>query len=142
MKNEPTTDSRRAFLGFFVKAPLIPAAVLATRPAAATPTPPEREILMNDFAIAGFRYYDGPKELPRLVAGTRLTLRAEPENPHDAFAVEFFHGDAKLGYAPRFCNRHMSRLLLEGVFLACVLESADIQVVNWEGVTVLVSSVN
>ncbi|MCZ7641394.1 MAG: HIRAN domain-containing protein [Verrucomicrobia bacterium] len=95
MKTLPA-DSRRDFLGLLARLPLLPAAVLPTR---AAPTS-RRQVLMNDFAIAGFRYYDGPTELPRLTAGTTLTLRAEPENPHDPFAVEILHGSAKLGYIP------------------------------------------
>lgn len=137
MNSEIGANSRRAFLGFLAKAPLVPAAVLTGRPAR-TASPTEGEILMNDFAIAGFRYYDGAKELPRLVAGTKLTLRAEPSNPHDSFAVEIHHGSAKLGYVPRFCNRHISRLLLEAVPLACEVERVDQQAPPWDAVCVKV----
>jgi len=91
---------------------------------------------MNDFAIAGFRYYDGAKELPGLVAGTKLTLRAEPANPYDCFAVEIFHGNAKLGYVPRFCNRHISRLLQDAVPLTCEVERVDAEAPPWEAVAV------
>lgn len=45
-------DSRRGFLGLLAKLPLIPAAVLPIRGAPA----PQHRVLMNDFAIAGFRY--------------------------------------------------------------------------------------
>lgn len=133
MKTLPA-DSRRDFLGLLARLPLLPAAVLPTR---AAPTS-RRQVLMNDFAIAGFRYYDGPTELPRLTAGTTLTLRAEPENPHDPFAVEILHGSAKLGYIPRFCNRHISRLLLEGVALACEIERVDAKAPPWEAIDVRV----
>ncbi len=91
---------------------------------------------MNDFAIAGFRYYDGAKELPGLVAGTKLTLRAEPANPYDSFAVEILHGPAKLGYVPRFCNRHISRLLQDAVPLACEVERGDAEAPPWDAVYV------
>lgn len=134
MKTLPA-DSRRGFLGLLAKLPLIPAAVLPTRGASA----PKHRVLMNDFAIAGFRYYDGAKDLPRLTAGTTLTLRAEPENPHDRFAVQIFHGPAKLGYVPRFCNRHICRLLLEGVPLACEVERVDAKAPPWEAVSVRLS---
>jgi len=93
---------------------------------------------MNDFAIAGFRYCDGAKELPHLTAGTRLTLRAEPANPYDSFAVEILHGHAKLGYVPRFCNRHISRLLIESVPLACDVGRADSHAPPWEAIYVKV----
>lgn len=138
MKNEPSGDSRRAFLGFLVKAPLIPAVVLAARTTAAAPEPAIRQILMNDFHIAGFRYYDGADELPGLNAGAKLVLRPEPTNPHDRFAVEILHGPAKLGYVPRFCNRHLSRLLLEAVPLGCEVERVDPAARPWEAVLVQV----
>lgn len=136
MNVQPATDSRRAFLGFLAKAPLLPIAVLPIRGAPPTGAPRTRKVLMNDFAIAGFRYYDGAKELPHLVTGATLTLRAEPTNPYDDFAVEIFHGAAKLGYVPRFCNRHISRLLLEAVPLVCEVERTDTQAPPWETVGV------
>lgn len=141
MKNERCSNSRRAFLGLLVKIPLIPAAVLAARKVSAAAAPAIRQILMNDFAIAGFRYYDGPKELAGLAAGARLTLRPEPANPHDPFAVEIFHGPAKLGYVPRFCNRHISRLLLDRVPLTCEVLSAKREAPPWQAVSVAVSLV-
>ena len=137
MKSEIGINSRRVFLGFLAKAPLVPAAVLAARPTRAA-TPPERQVLLNDFAIAGFSYYEGAKELPALIPGSGLTLRAEPRNPHDAFAVEILHGPAKLGYVPRFCNRHISRLLLEAVPLACEVERVDAEAPPWDAVYVRV----
>ena len=73
MKNDKYNNSRRAFLGFLIKAPIIPAAVLLTRKASAALAPPVRQVLMNDFPIAGFRYYDGTKDLP-------LPHRRHPSN--------------------------------------------------------------
>jgi len=139
MKTEIRADSRRAFLSLLVKAPLIPATVLATSDTVAAPKSPERQVLMNAFAIAGFRYYDGPKELPKLTVGTRLNLRAEPDNAHDCFAVEIFHGPAKLGYVPQSCNQHISRLLLEAVPLTCEVERVNSEAPPWEAVAVSVS---
>ena len=115
--------------------------MLATPAAEAPATTAQRRVLMNDFAIAGFRYYDGPGELPELAVGTGLTLRAQPTNAYDPFAVEILHGTVKLGYVPRFCNRHLSRLLLEGVPLACAIEAVDPNVPPWEAVCVRVSLV-
>ena len=94
MNHSAFSDSRRAFLSLLVKAPLIPAAVLLTRKASAALAPQVRQVLMNDFPIAGFRYYDGTKELPALTVGTRLTLRAEPTNPHEPFAVDLAQAEA------------------------------------------------
>ena len=136
MKTATVNPSRRSFLAFLFKAPLIPAAVLATRKLAqALPAPP-RQVLLNDFKIAGFQYYDGPKPLGELASGAQLTLRAQPANPHDFFAVEIFHGQAKLGYVPRYCNRHLSRMLQEGVPLACRADAIAPKAAPWDAVAV------
>lgn len=127
-------DSRRAFLSTLAKLPLVPPAVLAARPAPAVQ--PGRRILMNDFAIAGYQYYDGPAALRCLTAGATLSLQAEPANPHDSFAVAIFHEAAKLGYVPRFCNRHISRLLEGLVSLAWVVERVNPAAPPWEAVFV------
>ncbi|MCX6893650.1 MAG: HIRAN domain-containing protein [Verrucomicrobia bacterium] len=138
MKNELCNNSRRAFLGFLVKSPLIPGAVLAARQVTAAPAPTVRKVLMNDFAIAGFRYYADTAVLPTLTPGTRLALRPEPDNPHDSFAVEIHPGPAKLGYVPRFCNRHISRLLQDSLPLACEVGRVVPDAPPWEAVHVRV----
>ena len=94
-----------------------------------------KQVLMNDFAIAGFRYYNGPGHLAALAVGTKLTLRSEPTNPHDPFAVEVMHDRAKLGYVPRTCNQHISRLLLHRVPLACEVLTLNPKSPPWEAVT-------
>lgn len=136
MTMKSVTSSRRGFLGFLGRLSLLPAALLSARTTAAGPGHGARRILINDFAIAGFRYYDGAKELPRLATGAKLTLRAEPSNPYDSFAVEVFHGRVKLGYVPRFCNRHISRLLLGAVPVACEVEQVNPHAAPWEAVAV------
>lgn len=129
-------QSRRSFLGFLAKTPIISAAVMANRqPASATP-PPRSQVLLNDFKIAGFQYYDGPKHIGALMPGVRLTLRAQPTNPFDVFAVEILHGPVKLGYVPRYCNRHLSRMLLEGVELECRTDTVSAKVAPWDAVAV------
>jgi len=95
----------------------------------------------HSFPIAGFRHYAGAGRIRALSPGTRLTLRVEPTNPHDAFAVEILHGPAKLGYVPRFCNRPVNRLLLDSVPLACDVERFDPQAPPWEAVSVRVQLV-
>lgn len=55
----------------------------------------------------------------RLKSGAALKLTAEPENPHDPFAVQIHIGKAKLGYVPRSDNRHINRLLEQGAQLEC-----------------------
>ncbi len=139
MNNAFPLESRRAFLGRFLKTPLLPAAICACCQGASAAG--ARLVRLNDFAIAGFRYYEGARELPRLTPGRRLTLRPEPANRFDRFAIEILHGPAKLGYVPRACNQHLSRLLEAGVPLVCQVVRTDPQAPPWQAVAVVVSLV-
>lgn len=65
--------------------------------------------------IAGFQYYDGPDAESLLEAGMPLQLNREPHNRYDRNAIEIWSGDAKLGYVPRSGNKHIARLMDEGV---------------------------
>jgi hypothetical protein len=58
------------------------------------------------FAVLRWRYYQGPKVLPELAIGERLSLRMDSLNPWDAYAVEILdkHG-IKLGFIPREFSR-------------------------------------
>ena len=136
MQTHTLNPSRRSFLAFLFKAPLIPAALFASRKLARALPPARRPVLLNDFKIAGFQYYDGPEHLAAIAPGAALTLRPQPANPHDPFAVEIFHGPAKLGYVPRYCNRHLSRMLQEAVPLVCQAVVVSPEAAPWDAVAV------
>ena len=93
----------------------------------------------RSFPIAGFRYHDGADALPLLLPGTALTLRAQADNPHDPHAVEILYGALKLGYVPRFCNRHLSQLLQNDVSLTCEVARINADAPPWDAVAVRVS---
>ena len=131
MNIEIADNSRRNFLATLTTLPLIPAAALLGRHAAAG-----GDVLPNDFPIAGYQYHQGPHVHELLQPGDALQLRPEPDNPHDPFAVGIFHGDDQLGYVPRACNRPVSRLLQEGVQLACVIQRVNAPRPAWEAVHV------
>lgn len=71
------------------------------------------------FPIKGTFYYDAPEAfaLGELSSPQALCLVAEPNNPHDAFAVQIWTTDppqqpAKLlGYLPRLLSQSISPLL-------------------------------
>lgn len=63
-------------------------------------------------------------------------MHPEPDNPHDAFAVEILFGRAKFGYVPRFCNQRLSRLLAEGADLRCGVTRLDADGPPWDAVAV------
>lgn len=73
---------------------------------------PRVSVTLFDFAIAG-GWFHGLKDVrDDLSVGERLTLRAEPENPHDPHAVAVhLRGGGRLGYVPRAANEAVALLL-------------------------------
>lgn len=122
-------DTRRRFLQHLSSLPLLGAWL----PASAAPALGER-YLMNRFRIAGLPYYQAETVLQDLSPGMPLRLVAEPENPHDEFAVEMFFGEVKLGYVPRSDNRHISRLLLQGATVVAEVIEVDPDESIWEAI--------
>ncbi len=99
-----------------------------------------RLLSLGQFYVAGFQYYDGPDIIHQLRAGQRYELVAEPENPHDAFAVAIYWHNRQLGYIPRQENRSLSRLLQQGGKLHCQAVSANAQAAPWLALEVAVTA--
>ena len=74
----------------------------------------EKSRNLLDCHIAGFTYYDGLDVIENLKLGTPVTLKSEPENPHDSEAVAIYYEDTKLGYIPQAKNSYVSNLLYFG----------------------------
>lgn len=68
----------------------------------------------SHFNIAGFTYYEGAEIFEQLAIGTLLTMRAEPENGFDPYAVEIYFQKFKLGYIPRNRNQDIHKFLTLG----------------------------
>jgi hypothetical protein len=64
-----------------------------------------------DFHIAGFTYYDGVDVFENLKIGAPLSLKAEPENPHDPNAVAIYYEEVKIGFVPRSENGLLRKFL-------------------------------
>ena len=60
----------------------------------------EKDRTIFDFPISGFRFYDGIDVIDELQLGAPVTLKAEPDNPHNPDAVVIYFGETKLGYVP------------------------------------------
>jgi hypothetical protein len=65
---------------------------------------PSVRLLVQNSALAGFRYAEAAAVWPELAAGDALDLVREPDNPHDANAVRVEWRGRKLGYVPRSEN--------------------------------------
>lgn len=129
------TISRRRFLG------AIPAFTFLFGKTE-QPQPLKVKTMVNRFSVAGFRYYQGEAVIHSVKPGDELLLKAEPENPHDYYAVEIFYGRTKLGYVPRTDNKHISRLLRNGVDVFCEVDSAVPGSTPWESLTVTLSLIS
>ncbi len=73
----------------------------------------QREILQVS-PLAGFQHHAGPALFALMNVGDRLTLRREPDNPHDAKAVRVEWHGTQIGYAPRADNIDLARLMDRG----------------------------
>lgn len=73
------------------------------------------EIRLSSPYIAGFQYYHGPEIEALLNVDDILSMKREPHNPHDCYAVEVFRNDVKLGYLPREENKVIARMMDQGM---------------------------
>jgi len=83
------------------------------------------EIRLCSPFIAGFQYYDGFETGHLLRINDRLSLKREPTNPHDCYAIEVFQGEAKLGYLPRHENKVVARMMDQGVSVKARIVDID-----------------
>ena len=74
----------------------------------------ERSRNLLDCHIAGFTYYDGLDVIEELKIGTPVTLKSDPGNPHDPYAVAIYYKETKLGYVAQAKNSYVSNLLYFG----------------------------
>lgn len=85
-------------------------ASLAAPPAAAA----DARIIVQESPLAGFQYYEGKALWDMLRVGDTLTLKREPQNPHDANAVRIEWRGEMLGYLPRRDNADVARQMDHG----------------------------
>ena len=87
-----------------------------------------RDILLASMHIAGTAYYEAAAVAEGLHKGQRLTLRREPGNIHDTWAIEVLAAERhKLGYLPRNRNEIPARLMDAGKRLFLQLEAVERQ---------------
>ena len=95
-----------------------------------------RETMLMECQIAGIAHRNVKKVEPRLAIGTMLTLKRQPDNAYDRFAIMILTeaGD-HLGYVPRAKNETLARLMDAGKLLFAKLESK-----SWHGDCLRVST--
>ncbi|MCU7930827.1 MAG: HIRAN domain-containing protein [Candidatus Thiodiazotropha sp. (ex Codakia rugifera)] len=77
----------------------------------------QRKIILQESPLAGFQYHRAPAIWPFLRVGEQLSLRREPSNPHDRYAIAVWFKNEHLGYIPRRENRTIAKLLDRGELL-------------------------
>lgn len=89
-------------------------AIIALSLALQTACAAEARIIVQQSPLAGFQYYDGKVLWDNMRVGDPLTLKREPQNPHDANAVRVEWKGQPLGYVPRRDNSDVARQMDRG----------------------------
>jgi len=85
--------------------------------------------------VAGLQYHEGHVLLPQLTTGQLLTLRREPNNPHDPKAIAVFAASGhQLGYLPRRLNEIPANLMDSGRSVVARVSQVDHEALPWEAV--------
>lgn len=74
----------------------------------------EGSVLFKETEIKGTEYISNQHIFYMFEENDILTLKAEPSNKHDEYAVAVYFGDNKVGYLPRRDNKEISLLLQSG----------------------------
>ena len=93
---------------------------------------PQQHYLLNKFSVAGFGFYDGPELIKLMKLGDELSMIPNPDNLYDEYAVELHWKDNLLGHIPRSDNRHIFRLLEQGMDLVCTIRQLNHDEDTWQ----------
>ncbi|MGI8654392.1 MAG: HIRAN domain-containing protein [Pyrinomonadaceae bacterium] len=89
--------------------------ICSTGDARNLPQPFAHDITLLECYIAGTTWRELDDIESRLQASDEFTLRREPDNSHDTWAIKVMtHADEHLGYIPRANNEPIARLLDAG----------------------------
>ncbi len=71
-------------------------------------------LLIQSSPLAGSQFHSLPDVVDRIRVGDALTLRRQPDNPHDPNAIQVLWQGHMLGYVPRRENKGVARALDRG----------------------------
>ncbi len=122
--------NRRRFLAGLLAATGLVAGSARARPA--------RRLTIQESAVAGFQYHEGPVLIDRLAPGQPIELVREADNRFDARAVRLdWHGH-KIGYLPRNENAAVAQMLDRGERLTATISQRQARANPWERLAVRV----
>ena len=93
---------------------------------------PKQHFLLNKFSVAGFTFYKGTDFINTMKAGETISMKPKPTNPHDKYAVELYYKEQMIGHIPRSDNRHIFRLLEQGLDLICTIWQVNPEEDTWQ----------
>ena len=84
------------------------------QPSAPAPRPSQASLLIQSSPLAGSQYHALPDVVDRIHVGDSLTLKREPDNPHDRNAIQVLWQNHLLGFVPRRENKAVARAMDQG----------------------------
>ena len=82
--------------------------------------PFKREIFVINVFVAGTGYCDNIEELQQTIeANTLLTMRRQPDNEVDEYAIGLYYKEHRIGWVPMKDNLVMARLMDAGKMFNC-----------------------
>lgn len=74
-----------------------------------------KQILLDNFAVVGGQYHALYDVISQIKVDDQVVLKADPENPHDEYAVEVWWNEYQLGFISRTKNVIVHNLLANDV---------------------------
>ena len=94
-------------------------------------TPFRQEIFLLEIVVAGTSYSQELAAVEEtIIPETILTLKRDPENPFDEFAIAVNYGEVRIGFVPADMNLVCSRLMDAGKLFFCRVVSKE-RLNNW-----------
>lgn len=91
---------------------------------------------LDDFYLAGAKFYQLPWILNDLKIGDDIALIPEPENRYDENAVAIHFKEKKLGFVPRVNNSNLQKLILANANVMGKISVLNPQGEQWKQVKV------
>lgn len=88
--------------------------------------PFRQEIFLLEIVIAGTSYCDDIESVESLVVSEKvLTMKREPNNKYDKFAIAIYCDNVRIGFVPADMNLVCSRLMDAGKLFFCRVVSKE-----------------
>lgn len=95
----------------------------------------KRKIYLQQFFVAGFRFYKGMELLPYMNNNDLLELRREASNEYDDCAIALYWQQEKIGFIPADLNKLLAKLMdANALPLLGMITHLNKEVKPWENV--------